>query len=149
MYQHFRLCDNVDWAAERTSQWRVVCRYESVAPQREGGVVYEWIIGNRHFPWPLHPCTLTWGARRRSKQGKTYPIINPLCTLLLLYLKPHTSDCLHSPSASHHENNCLWLCACWWLFTSQLQYVYSGNLFGFSSRGACRIQYKMSTQLLR
>lgn len=32
---------------------------------------------------------------------------------------------------------CLWLCACWWLFTAELQYVYSWNLFGFSSRGAC------------
>lgn len=76
-----------------------MCRHDSVALEREGGGIYEWIIGNRHFHLLLHLCShasLTCSVRRWSEQGNK---IAAACLATILQ-KLQTRDGPHSQAAS-------------------------------------------------
>lgn len=85
-----------------------MCRHDSVALEREGGGIYEWIIGNRHFHLLLHLCShasLTCSVRRWSEQG------NKITTLLHASIRfcrnsrPEMAPTLRL----HLKSLCMWL----------------------------------------
>lgn len=97
--------EGVDWASVVLFQCQHfmceprMCRHDSVALEREGGGIYEWIIGNRHFHLLLHLCShasLTCSVRRWSEQGNK---IAASCLNTILQ-KLQTRDGPHSQAAS-------------------------------------------------
>lgn len=128
----------------------MTCRYNAVVPEKEGGGIYEWIIGNRYFPSLSHLCTLFAPLTRWVRAGREQEIglfsVNSLCatkgkvrSFLLRWrnFRVRVAKRLRLRLITKKTCVCGRVLVFWWLFMSMLHYVDSWILFGHFSRGAC------------